>query len=147
VAAVVYPLSERPAAVRLRLVAVPCGRTARQSPARSRPGAGVYRRRRAVALLVLVLVLVLLLVAVAGGLVSRAALAGPGGGPLATTGSSGVGIMEPAVAHIHVVRPGETLWSIVGASGTRGDPRPAVDRLAAQLGGRPLQVGQRLVLP
>jgi hypothetical protein len=145
VAAVVCPLSERRGAVRPRLVAVACGRTVRPTNARSRPSAGVYRRRRAVALLALTLTL--LLVAVAGGLVSRAALAGPGGGPLATTGSSGVGIMQPAVAHIHVVQPGETLWSIVRASGTRGDPRPAVDRLASQLGGRPLQVGQHLALP
>ncbi|MDQ1428152.1 MAG: LysM domain [Acidimicrobiaceae bacterium] len=79
----------------------------------------------------------------------RFALAGLGGGALTTSGSSGAASARPtAVApHAYVVQPGDTLWSIVRASGRRGDPRPEVDRLALQLQGRPLQVGQRLHLP
>jgi hypothetical protein len=100
----------------------------------------MYRRRRAVALALLAVG------AVVAGLVLRAALAGPGGGPLTATGPSS-GILPPAAAHVHVVQPGETLWSIVRDTGGSGDPRPEVDRLARQIGGRPLQVGERLVLP
>jgi hypothetical protein len=79
----------------------------------------------------------------------RFALAGLGGGALTTSGSSGAASARPtAVApHAYVVQPGDTLWSIVRTSGRRGDPRPEVDRLALQLQGRPLQVGQRLHLP
>jgi LysM repeat protein len=82
----------------------------------------------------------------ASGWVLASALARPGGGSLATTGRTGVPVV-PVAARVHVVQPGETVWSIVRDSGVRGDPRPAVDRLAAQIGDRPLQVGQRLVLP
>jgi hypothetical protein len=84
----------------------------------------------------------------------RLAQAGPGGGALTTAGSSGAaapGTVSSAPVssslHVYVVQPGDTLWSIVTAGGHRGDPRPEVDRLALQLNGRPLQVGQRLLLP
>ncbi|MDP9075481.1 MAG: LysM peptidoglycan-binding domain-containing protein, partial [Actinomycetota bacterium] len=77
----------------------------------------------------------------------RQSLARSGGGALTTTGSAGVARMQPVAAHVHVVRPGETLWSIVRDSGIAGDPRPVVDQLARQAGDRPLQVGQRVVLP
>ena len=76
----------------------------------------------------------------------RLALAGPGGGALTTTGSSGAWPSEPIAAHVHVVVAGDTVWSIVRSSGVRGDPRPAVDRLVGRLGGRPLQIGERVVL-
>ncbi|HWG72819.1 MAG TPA: LysM domain-containing protein [Acidimicrobiales bacterium] len=71
----------------------------------------------------------------------------PGGGPLTTTGAPAVLGARPAAVHVWVVRPGDTLWGIVESSGVKGDPRPAVDRLAAQAGGRALQPGERLVLP
>jgi hypothetical protein len=79
----------------------------------------------------------------------RFALAGLGGGALTTAGPSGAASTPPAAvaAHVYVVQPGDTLWSIVRRSGRRGDPRPEVDRLALQLQGRSLQVGQRLRLP
>jgi len=99
----------------------------------------VYRRRRAVTLLIGTTVAVMLAVTL------RLALAGPGGGALTTTGSSGAW-PQPISARTYIVQPGDTLWSIVMSSGTVGDPRPAVDRLMAQLGGQPLQIGQRLVL-
>lgn len=110
----------------------------------ARPDGAAYRRRRAVTLLML-LVAVALVTAVC-----RLTLAGSGGGALTTAGSSGA-LSAPAppaaTGRTYVVRPGDTLWSIVRASGQRGDPRPVIDRLVGQLGGRPLQPGERLTLP
>jgi LysM repeat protein len=111
-----------------------------------RPGRSdgrVYRRRRAVALLVLVAAVFV----VAGGV--RLALAGSGGGALTISGSSGALAphSQSETGHLYVVQPGDTLWSIVRASVRPGDPRPEVDLLTRQLGGKPLQIGQRLRLP
>jgi hypothetical protein len=143
VVAVAHPCTPLRAAPRLPLGAFPRATAAHTPPVRAsvktRPGARVYRRRRAVAGAALAAA------AVAFALPLGAALAGSGGGPL-TTRAPGVPF-EPAVAHVHLVQPGETLWSIVHDSGVRGDPRPEVDRLAAQLGGHPLQAGQLLQLP
>lgn len=47
----------------------------------------------------------------------------------------------------HPVRPGDTYWSIAQALDEPGDIRTTVDRLMAANGGRPLQAGDRLVLP
>jgi hypothetical protein len=80
-------------------------------------------------------------------LILRAALAGLGGGSLTTAGSSGATPLQPVAAHIHVVQQGETLWSIAQSSAAGGDPRPIVDRLQTQLGGHPLQAGERLLVP
>jgi len=104
----------------------------------------VFRRRRAVTLFV---VAVVALAAPAVTATLRQSLAGPGGGALTTAGSAGATSMQPAAARVHVVQPGETLWSIAQAEGVTGDPRPVVDQLARQVGDRPLSVGQRLVLP
>ena len=53
----------------------------------------------------------------------------------------------PAVS-LHIVQPGETLWSIAGGLGTDGDLRETVDQIAALNGGdTSLRPGQRLVLP
>jgi hypothetical protein len=101
----------------------------------------VAHRRGLVALAALVAAMVCV------GLVLRGALVGSGGGPLTTTGSGGVVPIEAAATHVHIVQPGESIWSIVRSSGVRGDPRPIVDRLESQVGHRPLQVGERLVLP
>ena len=65
------------------------------------------------------------------------------------------GTRVPAVAasltdsppQAHLVRPGDTYWSIAEALGEPGDIRSAVDQLMVANGGRPLQVGDRLVLP
>lgn len=105
-----------------------------RAPARRRQAA-VYRRRRAVALvLVATLVATLLLLA-------SAVLAGSAGGG---TPSPAAGT---ASAEVHVVRPGETLWSIARQLDPRGDVRLTVDRLADLNGSAPIVVGQRLVLP
>ena len=103
----------------------------------------VLRRRR---LMAGALGLILAFAFGVGALVAlQAGLGSSGGGPLTTTGtpavsgaSAGVAAAatafsaQPAVARVWVVRPGDTLWSIVEASGVKGDPRPVVDRLAAR---------------
>ena len=48
---------------------------------------------------------------------------------------------------IHVVQPGETLWSIAGALRPSGDVRGLVRTLARLNGGASLRVGQHLLLP
>ena len=54
---------------------------------------------------------------------------------------------EPAgVGPVHVVQPGETLWSIAADLQPDGDVRGLVDRLADRSGSGPLQVGQRIPL-
>jgi nucleoid-associated protein YgaU len=69
-----------------------------------------------------------------------------------TAGSAAAAAAGPAFAHpaqgqAWVVRPGDTLWGIVEAAGVPGDPRTVVDKLTAELGGRPLQVGQTITVP
>ncbi|MDQ2726453.1 MAG: LysM peptidoglycan-binding domain-containing protein [Actinomycetota bacterium] len=76
----------------------------------------------------------------------QAALGGGAGGPL-ITGAASAGAPRPAATHAWLVRPGDTLWSIAAAVHPHGDVRPLVDRLSAQVGGRPLMVDQRLTLP
>lgn len=100
--------------------------------------APAIRRRRAVVVLAVVTLVVAGLWYALG---ARAGAPLPGAGRAATISAF------PVAARSWVVRPGDTVWSIVAASGYRGDPRPVVDRLSDQLGGRPLQPGQRLVLP
>jgi Tfp pilus assembly protein FimV len=94
----------------------------------------VYRRRRiAAALLCVALVATLLL---AGAVLARSA---GGGAPASAAGTSS--------GAVHVVQPGDTLWSIARDLEPSGDVRLTVDRLVDLNGGAPLQVGQRLVLP
>jgi hypothetical protein len=99
----------------------------------------VARRRRQV-----VMAAVLLLAASAvwalGGL-----LGWLGSGPLAAPGPDPMRAV-PAAAVVHVVQPGETVWSIARAAQPKGEVRPLVDRLERELHGRPLQVGDRLTL-
>lgn len=95
----------------------------------------VYRRRRLVALAVLVLATTVVLL-LASAVVARSA---GGGTPVPAAGT-----LEPAV---HVVQPGDTLWSIARELEPGGDVRLTVDRLVDLNGGATLTVGQRLVLP
>lgn len=55
--------------------------------------------------------------------------------------------MVPASQRVYVVQPGDTLWRIARAVEPRGDVRPVVDRLSQGRRGRPLRVGERVVLP
>ncbi|MHB1535478.1 MAG: LysM peptidoglycan-binding domain-containing protein [Acidimicrobiales bacterium] len=99
----------------------------------------VLRRRRLVALVLISLVVL------GGWLALQAALGRTGDGPLAVAGPpGGTGL---GGERVWVVEPGDTLWSIAVASGAHGDIRPLVDRLSAEVGGRPLAVGQRIVVP
>tara|TARA_B110000196_G_scaffold241583_1_gene210108 strand:- start:42 stop:290 length:249 start_codon:yes stop_codon:yes gene_type:complete len=56
------------------------------------------------------------------------------------------GLSSSAPREVHVVAPGETLWSIATAIDSDGDPRDTVDRLSALNGGSSISVGQRLIL-
>lgn len=103
------------------------------------PTEAEFRRRRTAAAGVALTILLGLYLAL------QALLGRPAGGPLASVGSPGA--MQPAVAQSWVVRPGDTLWSIALASGAHGDIRPLVDQLSAEVGGRPLQPGERIVVP
>jgi hypothetical protein len=47
----------------------------------------------------------------------------------------------------YVAQPGDTLWSIASRVEPGADPRPLVDELEVQLGGRSLQPGDPLILP
>jgi hypothetical protein len=100
----------------------------------------VYRRRRLVALVVLATA------AIGVAFLLRNALAGPGGIPFTTAGSSSASMAHPAESGMYVVRPGDTLWSIARSLQGHGDLRPLVDQLEAQTGHQPLQVGEQLVV-
>lgn len=76
-------------------------------------------------------------------LLAGAALAGTAGGG---SPSAAAGATSPAAA-VHVVQPGDTLWSIAAAAAPDVDVRVTVDRLSELNGRGPLVVGQRLVLP
>jgi hypothetical protein len=94
----------------------------------------VYRRRRLAAVLLLVLTTAVV-VLLASAVLARSA---GGGTPVPAAGSP---------SEVHVVQPGDTLWSIARDLDPDGDVRLTVDRLADLNGGAPLTVGQRLVLP
>lgn len=57
------------------------------------------------------------------------------------------GSVPVAGGYAYTVQPGDTLWSIASRLEPGADPRPLVDRLQAELHGRPLLPGERLVLP
>ena len=95
---------------------------------RRRPTAAVYRRRRLAVAVVAIVVVTLCLWAAAPVL----------GDPAATPLEGG---------QVHVVRPGDTYWSIAARLDTDGDTRDTVDALSAANDGRALRVGDRLRLP
>jgi nucleoid-associated protein YgaU len=95
----------------------------------------VYRRRRLVALVV-VAVIVIATFLLANAAVARTA---GGGTPNPVAGTS--------ASLVHVVQPGDTLWSIARGLGGDTDVRLVVDQLIDLNGRAPLTVGQRLQLP
>jgi LysM domain len=95
-------------------------------------GASPARHRR-----LLVAVIVALSVALA------LPLSGTGGRSHAT-GSAPAGNGHPVE---YTVRPGDTLWSIAERVEPTGDPRPLVEKLAAQTGSDTVEPGERIVLP
>lgn len=70
-----------------------------------------------------------------------------GGGPLAASEQPGSPGSLGSHAAAYVVKPGDTLWSIATRVDRGGDPRPLVDRMAAQLGTYELQPGETIDLP
>ena len=98
------------------------------------PHARRYRRRRCWAGLA---VLGLAAVPVWGAVRGAAAL---GGDP------ASVPERRPAPA-LHVVQPGETLWSIARSLQPEGDVRSLVRQLRDANGGAELDIGDRLVVP
>ena len=112
----------------LRLVGPPPVRRRNFSPS-------VYRRRR-----------VLVVVVVLGVLLALRLLLGAlGGGPLPAS-ERGVVPMQPIAGEVHVVQPGDTLWTIARSLQPEGDVRPLVDRLSRQRGNDPLVPGERIHL-
>lgn len=97
--------------------------------------AHVYRRRRALA----AAVVACSLLTGWSGLSALGVELFPGAQPPGSPGSPG--------GQVHVVQPGDTLWSIARNVQPDGDVRPLVDRLMAVNGGAALEVGERIVVP
>ncbi len=129
-------LAAEPAVVADARHAAAPGSTPAPVVARRPASPAVYRRRRLVVAVVLGL-LVSALSLLGGELVGR------------VTGTPGIPVVGASVEPtVHVVQPGDTLWSIARTVAPAGvDVRTTVDRLVAANGGSVLQVGQRLVLP
>ena len=106
-----------------------------------------YGRRRVAALLVLALL------AIGAWTTVRAAARLLDGDPLNTIGQGGpteqpVRLpMAPVASRIHIVQPGDTLWSIARAEHPTGDIRALVDQLASGRHNRPLQAGEAISVP
>jgi Tfp pilus assembly protein FimV len=54
--------------------------------------------------------------------------------------------VRPISRSVYVVQPGDTMWAIAHRMAPDGDVRPVVDRLVAQLHGRALTPGTRLIV-
>jgi hypothetical protein len=93
-----------------------------------------------------------LLVAIAGSLAASIALATRHDAPGLPAGRAPGATIEGAPARavaatVHVVQPGDTLWTIARAFQPTGDIRPLVAALAEQTHGGALEPGQRVFLP
>jgi len=132
VAAVAYPTIVVPARPRHPRGA-PTTRARTIRPRTNRPSPATFRRRR--------------LAVLAGGaaLIPAAQLCAAllGGGPL----TAPEGPSREVAAHVYVVRPGDTLWSIAARVRPGADPRPLVQTLTSDLGGASLRPGEALQLP
>lgn len=130
-AAIAYPQPYgRPSRPQLRVL----------EPVRHRPSRrAMYRRRRVLAVAAVALFVLVLQVAV------QLVAAWLGGGPL--TASEPRPAATAAAGAVHVVQPGDTLWTLARRAQPTGDVRPLVGRLAAAQDGRALRPGQRIVLP
>jgi LysM domain len=95
----------------------------------SRPTSHVFLVRRLVAAL-----LVTLAVVMAGQVFSAVR-------------SSNATSTRPAALTVHVVQPGESLWTIARAVRPHGDLSHLVDAMIRANGGSTIQVGQELAIP
>lgn len=128
----------------------------REHPSLARARAATMYRRRRIGFALAAVVFAYGLWSLALGVVQIAGAA-PGqdfSGSITTPSANGqiavTAVHTPDVSSVslHVVQPGETLWSIAGGLGSTGDLRETVDQIAQLNGGRTtLRPGQRLVLP
>ena len=98
-----------------------------------------YRRRRAAGSLLVVVVLVATVFLLGGFGASSASDTVGAGVPAASVSGGDAGT-------VHVVQPGDTVWSIARRLQPDGDVRGLVDRIVARNGGATVTAGQRLVL-
>ncbi|MDQ3757360.1 MAG: LysM domain-containing protein [Actinomycetota bacterium] len=112
----------------------PFARVPRPAPSRASHAEVVYRRRRLVASVLTLSVLL-------GG---RAVADLVGSGSLTASAPA-----QPVLIgeRVHIVQPGDTLWTIARSLQPSGDVRRLVDALAAQRHGAALQIGERISLP
>lgn len=105
---------------------------------------------------VLVVTMIAAVGAVAWSVAERAiaSASGPAGPAPVACATGPVGLLpvpsgrDPGTCpRFYVARPGDTLWSIATRFAGRGDPRPLVMALEAQIGSGPLQPGERLTVP
>ena len=128
-AAIAYPIP-RQLTARPHLDIVPGPPLPQRRGARAlRPG--IYARRRAAVVL-----------AAATLVVAVRLVLGLGGGPLTAPER----LSSPAAPAVHVVQPGDTIWSVARSLHPDGDIRPLVDRLVAAHHGTALRVGERIAL-
>jgi hypothetical protein len=102
-----------------------------------RPSAATHRRRRVAAATLAAAVL----------LAARAAIGALGGGTLTAPGPAPPLRLLPIAERVHVVQPGDTLWTIGRALQPDGDVRPLVDRLAHEHPPPSLRPGELVHLP
>lgn len=108
-----------------------------------RLGAAVYWRRRIVALLIFLLALL----ALAGSVLALATAASRlRSVPHAASEPRSLST-ELVGRQVHIVQPGDTLWSIARAVHPTGDVRAVVQQLADSRHGAALQVGERIEIP
>ena len=123
-------VASEPGTRRTRAVAGRPSAAGRRSVTGRRHPPATYRRRRVVAA---GLVVALGLSVWAGARVLLGAVGGPS--------------VQLIGAHVVVVHPGETLWSIAVAQDPEGNVLPLLDRLETETHDRPLQVGEQIVVP
>lgn len=110
-----------------------------------RCAAQVYARRRAMVLLFISAIVLVLLVG-AGHVVANR-----GGAPASASAirpvSAAAAVPAAPTAHVYVVQPGDTLWSIGQRFHGHTSLADYVDTLVSANGGTRLQVSQALTLP
>ena len=117
-------------------------RPPRPAPVRRAPSKRVAYRRRRLAVAVAIVALVFVV-----QLVLHTASAWLGGGSLTASEPRSAVAATASASSVHVVQPGDTLWTLARRAQPTGDVRPLVGRLSAAHEGRALRPGQRIVLP
>ncbi|MEA3185415.1 MAG: LysM domain [Ilumatobacteraceae bacterium] len=110
-----------------------------------RPAVQIYARRRVMALLVVAAIVLVLLVGTGHVVANR------GGAPASASAirpvSASASVSGAPGAHVYVVQPGDTLWSIGQRFHGHTSLADYVDTLVSANGGTQLQVSQALTLP